>query len=82
MIAKEGKLKRYRNRINQHNQNRNFQSNEGRFYQQLNGKIGVREQETLNAEEAKRFWSDIWENPKEQRSDAKWLKDLRESSAL
>ena len=82
MIAKEGKLKRYGNKINQYNQNRNFQSNEGRFYQQLNGKIGGREQETLNAEEAKRFWSDNWDNPKEQRSDAKWLKDLRESSAL
>ena len=33
-----------------------------------------------NAEEAKRFWSDIWDNPKEHKSDAKWLKDLREDN--
>ena len=78
MIAKEGKLKRCRNRINQYNQNRTFQNNEGRFYQQLNGQIGGREPEKPNAEEAKQFWSDIWDNPKEHQSDAKWLKDLRE----
>ena len=78
MIAKEGKLKRYRNGINQYNQNRTFQNNEGRFYQQLNWQIGGKEQEKSNAEEAKRFWSDIWDNPKEHKSDAKWLKDLRE----
>ena len=50
MIAKEGKMKRYRNRINQYNQNRTFQNNEGRFCQQLSGQIGGKEQEKPNAE--------------------------------
>ncbi len=34
--AKAGKLKRYNQRISQFQQNRLFNNNEGRFYQQLN----------------------------------------------
>ena len=35
VLAKEGRLNRYRQRVKQYRQNRTFQSNEKKFYQQL-----------------------------------------------
>ena len=35
--VKEGRLKRYRQRVKQYRQNRTFQNNERKFYQQLGG---------------------------------------------
>ena len=37
VLAKEGRLKRYRQRVKQYRQNRTFQNNERKFYQQLRG---------------------------------------------
>ena len=37
VLAKEGRLKRYRERVKQYTQNRTFQNNERKFYQQLGG---------------------------------------------
>ena len=37
VLAKEGILKRYRQRVKQYRQNRTFQNNERKFYQQLGG---------------------------------------------
>ena len=34
VLAKEGRLKRYQQRIKQYRQNRTFQNNERKFYQQ------------------------------------------------
>ena len=36
-MSEEGRLKRYRQRIIQYRQNRTFQNNERKFYQQLGG---------------------------------------------
>ena len=36
IVAKTGKIKRFSNRINQYRQNRLFQNNRHRFYQELN----------------------------------------------
>ena len=36
IVAKTGKIKRFSNRINQYRQNRLFQNNQHRFYQELN----------------------------------------------
>ena len=38
ILAKEGRLKRYRDRVKQYDQNRIFQNNERKFYQQVDGK--------------------------------------------
>ena len=78
IIAKEGRLKRYRNRVNQYYQNRTFQNNEKRFYQQLNGQVKNSEEAKPNANEAKRFWSNIWDNQKERHRETRWLKELKE----
>ena len=37
VLAKKGRLKRYRQRVKQYRQNRTFQNNERKFYQQLGG---------------------------------------------
>ena len=37
VLANEGRLKRYRQRVKQYRQNRTFQINERKFYQQLGG---------------------------------------------
>ena len=37
VLAKEGRLKRYRERVKQYRQNRRFQNNERKFYQQMGG---------------------------------------------
>ena len=37
VLAKEGRLKRYRQRVKQYRQNRTFQNNERKFYHQLVG---------------------------------------------
>ena len=37
VLMKEGKLKRYRQRVKQYRQNRTFQNNERKFYQQVRG---------------------------------------------
>ena len=37
VLAKEGRLKRYRQRVKQYRQNRIFKNNERKFYQQLGG---------------------------------------------
>ena len=34
--AKNNKVKRYQSRINQHQQNRTFKKNQGKFYRELN----------------------------------------------
>ena len=45
IIAKTSKIERYSDRINQYQQNRMFQNNEKRFYQQLNSDEQQRENE-------------------------------------
>ena len=46
LLAKEGRLKRYRQRVKQYRQNRTFQNNERKFYEQLGG--GVTRKYTSN----------------------------------
>ena len=52
VLAKEGRLKRYRATINQCRQNRNFQINERKFYQQV-GKEWAKTYQQLDAKKAK-----------------------------
>ena len=58
ITAKTTKVKRYDNRIKQFQDNRNFQTNQGRFFKNLKGK----EERTkpTNAEDETAFWKGIW----------------------
>ena len=60
ILAKEGRLKRYRRRVKQYRQNRTFQNNERKFYQQLGGDDNKIHQQP-NAKETERFWTKIWQ---------------------
>ena len=64
-------MKRYDNRIKQFPDNRNFQTNQGRFFTNLEGK----EQRTKprNAEDATAFWKGICSTKVEHKWDAEWI---------
>ena len=52
VLAKEGRLKRYRERVKEYRQNRTFQNNERKFYQ-VGG--GIKTYQQPDAREAKQF---------------------------
>ena len=65
LTAKATKVKRYNNRKKQFQDNRNFQTNQERFFKNLEGK----EERTIpNAEDAATFWKGIWMEFKSQAS--------------
>ena len=73
--AKSEKLKFYSARDNQYRQNKLFRCNQKASYQELGEK--VRPVQILsNAEEAKEFWSILWDNPVPYKEDAEWLKEV------
>ena len=76
ITAKATKVKRYDNRINQFQDNRNFQTNQGRFFKNLEGK----EERTKppNAEDATAFWKGIWSTKVEHKRDAGWIGKVKE----
>ena len=81
ILAKEGWLKRYRQRVKQYRQNRIFQNNERKFYQQLGGS-DMKTYQQPDAKETERFWAKIWE-PKKHNENAKWINNItRELAGL
>ena len=71
ITAKANKVKQYDNRIKQFQDNRNFETNQGRFFKNLEGK----EERTkpLNPEDATAFWKRIWSIKVEHKRDAEWI---------
>ena len=78
IVAKQQKIKRYQNHINQFQQNRTFKNNQGRFYQNLNSGGQFDKSDVPGAEEAKKFWQGIWEEEKVHNKDAKWFMKFKE----
>ena len=76
ITAKATKIKRYDNRIKQFQDNRNFQTNQGRFFKNLKGK----EERTKppNAEDATAVWKGIWSTKVEHKWDAEWIVKAKE----
>ena len=54
--TKEGKLKRYRQRVKQYRPNRTYQNNERKFYQQV-GEDDTKTYQQPDAKETERFWT-------------------------
>ena len=63
ILAKEGRLKRYRQRVKQYRQNKTFENNERKYYQRLGGSYTKTYQQP-DAKETGRFWAKIWEPKK------------------
>ena len=74
VLAKEGLLKRYRQREKQYRQNRTFQSNERKFYQQLGGD-DTKTYQQLDARETERFWTET-RQPKKQNEKVEWINNM------
>ena len=75
--AKAATLKRYKNRVNQYRQNRLLQSNQSKFYQELDGK-SHEENIIPNNEKTREFWSGIWEKNIKQNENADWIQKVAE----
>ena len=60
VLAKEGRLKRYRQRVKQY---RTFQSSERKFYEHLGGS-NTKTYQQPDAKEIERFWTKIWQPKK------------------
>ena len=59
LVAVRAKLERYDNRTEQYRQNRLFESNQKRLFNELEGT--QRESVIPDVEESRRFWSDMWD---------------------
>ena len=68
-MAKERKLKRYRQRVRQYRQNRTLQNNEKEFSQQF-GRDNTKTYQQPDVREDKEFWSKIWQ-PRDHNKKAK-----------
>ena len=76
ITAKGTKVKRFDNRIKQFQDNRNFQTNQGRFFKNLED---IEERtKPPNAEDATAFWKGIWGTTVEHRGDAGWIGKVKE----
>ena len=71
ITAKVTKVQRYGNRTKQFQYNRNFESNPGKFFKNLEGK--EERAKSLNPEDATAFWKRVWSIKVEQKQDAEWI---------
>ena len=73
VLAKEGRLKRYRQRVKHYRQNRTLQNNERKFYQQLGGD-DTKTYQQPDATETERFWIRIWQQKHNEK--AEWINHM------
>ena len=59
VLAKEERLKRYRDTIKQYRRNKTFRNKERNFYQQI-GEKGTKTYAQPNLRRTKQFWCKIW----------------------
>lgn len=77
IIAKSKKLQSYKNRNKQFVQNRMFETDQRRFYGELDGNSNS-SQVTPDPGEAKQYWDGIWGEETAYEKEAEWLQKLRE----
>ena len=77
LLAISCRLKKYDHRNKQYHQNRLFQANRKKLFEELEG---VEQDNTItpDAADSQKFWSDVWDNPVTPNEDAEWLKELEE----
>ena len=71
----EGRLKSYRDRVKQYDQNKRFQNSKRKFYQQVDGHC-IKTNQVSDAKEIKQFWRKIWRK-KEHNGNAKWVNNMK-----
>ena len=74
--AKTARIKRYEEQNNAFMQNRLFQSNQKKLFEIIDGYD--REYEARpDADESKKFWSELWDKNVSHNENAKWLTDTK-----
>ena len=74
--AKAATIERFENRTKAYKQNKLFNTNQKRLYEQLrNGESN--QNATPEAEPTKRYWENIWSNPVTHRENAEWIKKAK-----
>ena len=76
ILAKASKLKRYKGRKVQFDDNNLFNTNQRQLYRNLKGAAIV--SENPNQEEVIKFWSDIWSKETKHNDKAQWIENIRE----
>ena len=74
VLAKERRLKRYRQRVKKYRQKRTLQNNKRKYYQQLGGH-DTKTYQQPDAKLTEIFWTKIWQ-PKKQNEKAEWKNDM------
>ena len=74
--AKSATVERFEARIKSYKQNKLFNTNQKRLYEQL--KHGKSSENAIpEVEPTKRYWENIWSNPVNHRRNADWIKDVK-----
>ena len=74
--AKVTTMERFESRAKAYSQNKLFNTNQKRLYEQL--RKGDQEQSAIpETESTKRYWENIWSNPVSHRKDAKWVQEVK-----
>ena len=76
ITGKPTKVKRYDNRIKQFQNNRNFQTNQGKLFKNFEGKEEGKK--PPNAEDATTFLRETWSTKVEPKRDAEWIDKAKE----
>ena len=76
IVALAARMERYTKRVKQYRQNKLFETNQTRLYQESNGE-NMSETVAPDAEHSKEFWSGIWDDPVTHNVSGEWLKDVQ-----
>ena len=74
------KIKRYEDRNKQYRQNVLFQTNQKRFYDELDNRKG--QNITPNPNEATEFWSNIWSDKATHNIKAEWINEIERDLSI
>ena len=82
ILALKEKIERYSSRCEFHRQNKLFETNQKRFYDELENKGKEESPESKGPDKKKvlDFWGNIWGNGKKHNQDAEWIKDTKEET--
>nr|XP_027229447.1 uncharacterized protein LOC113821177 [Penaeus vannamei] len=79
LVAIGAKLERYDNRTSHYRQNRLFETNQKKLFDELDGV--EREMVVPDAEESTKIWSEIWDNSVKHKKNPEWLKNVEDELA-
>jgi hypothetical protein len=77
LVAKAAKLKTYKKTYQRKTDNVQFQQNQQRFYRNMTGEAD-QANEIPTKEEVTEFWTGIWSNKVEHRSEAYWIQEVEQ----